>query len=66
MFRAGKIIVLKSEDTDVETNRKPKQVRRYRRSQKGNGDEANGSGAVSFFFLFCCFWLKGEIFVINF
>lgn len=60
-YRAGKIIDLKSDDTDVETNRKhfPKQrkmIRRRRRprhsekeGQNGGDDEAKG---VSCFFYF--------------
>lgn len=44
----GKVIVLKSEDTDVETNRKPRQFRRFvRKPRKGRNQqsaEVNGSG----------------------
>lgn len=63
-FRAGKKIELKSDDTDVETNRKhfPKQrkvIRRRRRprhsekeGQNGGDNEAKGVSYFSLFILF--------------
>lgn len=52
-FRAGKIIVLKDEDTDVESNRRPRSFRKYpRKTRKGprssgrEAADANGTGSV--------------------
>lgn len=40
---AGKVIVLKDEDTDVETNRRPKSIRRFvKRTRKGRSTGENG------------------------
>ncbi|XP_037028956.1 uncharacterized protein LOC119069157 [Bradysia coprophila] len=41
--QSGKVITLKEEDTDVETNRRPKTVRRFvKRVRKGRSDGENG------------------------
>lgn len=40
----GKIITLKEEDTDVETNRRPKTVRRFVKRVKGRLQGENGKG----------------------
>lgn len=40
---SGKVIVLKDEDTDVETNRRPKSIRRFvKRTRKGRSAGENG------------------------
>lgn len=47
---SGKVIELKSEDTDVETNRKPRQNRNkrfMRRQRKPRNSENNGENNVS-------------------
>lgn len=57
--RAGKVIVLKEEDTDVESNRRPRSFRKYpRKTRKGprssgrEAADANGTGSViNIFFL---------------